>query len=495
MLLGLRLALRPRLRRLLSALDDPAVAQQRVLFALTEQLRATDYGRHLRVRSPAEFLSRVPVVDYETIEPWLLRQRAQESAVLTAERVLFYEKTSGSTGPAKYIPYTAALRRTFSRMFAVWAADLLEHGPGFETGQLYMSVSPSFAPAATTEQHVPIGMNDDRDYLDGWLRHAASPLIVYDREAARARDVDSFKRRTAALLMKARDLEIISVWSPSFLKVLLDEIARQQGGALGDFRRLWPRLKLVSCWAAAAAAPQARALARLLPGVMIQGKGLLATEAPITVPLIGAPGALPLVDSVLLELEADDGSLVPIHAGELGCEYNIVVSQAGGLYRYRLGDRVRVGARHRNTPSLDFVGRAGGVSDLVGEKLNERFVAEALDGVAHGAFVKTLVPVRQPVDHYVLLVDRLDDDAHALAASVDDRLRRAHHYHHARELGQLAAPRACVAADAASIVANAYASAGPKLGDIKPRALHTGPVDGALYALVTAAGTSERASP
>jgi hypothetical protein len=498
---GVAAALWPTRRRFLAALADPEAAQARVQARLARRLAACEYGRALGVRTPADFAARVPVVDYETLAPWLDRQRAREGAVLTPEPVRFYEKTSGSTGPAKYIPYTASLRSSFSRMAAVWAGDLLAHGPDLSTGKLYISVSPSFAHEGATARGVPVGMSDDRDYLDGWLRRLAAPFIVADAAVARARDVQTFKQRTCALLLDEADLEVISVWSPSYLKVLLDRIAYERHiwarrlspprrrALLADpidWPRVWPQLRLISCWADAAAASQARALGRLFPGVLIQGKGLLATEAPLTVPLVGAPAPLPLVDEVLLELEDERGRLLPVYAGERGREYGVVVSQSGGLYRYRMGDRVVVGERHRRTPCLHFVGRAEGTSDLVGEKLDERFVAQVLDDVARVAFVKTLVPVREPVDHYVLVVDRLDDDARALAAALDGRLRRAHHYHHARELGQLGAPRACVARDAAALVASDYERRGLRSGDIKPRALHTGPVEGDLRALVAA---------
>ena len=57
----------------------------------------------------------------------------------------------------------------------------------------------------------------------------------------------------------------------------------------------------------------------------------------------------------------------------------MIVSQKGGLTRYRMNDRVQVAGRYRATPCLRFVGRASEVSDLVGEKLHERFVREALE--------------------------------------------------------------------------------------------------------------------
>src|SRR5262249_18014393 len=152
-------------------------------------------------------------------------------------------------------------------------------------------VSPSFSHEAPTAHGRPVGMADDRDYLDGWLRRATTPFLVGDPALAQARDVASFRRRTVELLLAESELEVISVWGPSFLKVLLDAIAYERhvfARGLAPARRrallrdpidwpaVWPRLKLISTWADAGAATQAQALAALFPGVLVQGKGLLA---------------------------------------------------------------------------------------------------------------------------------------------------------------------------------------------------------------------------
>ena len=75
---------------------------------------------------------------------------------------------------------------------------------------------------------------------------------------------------------------------------------------------------------------------------MMQGKGLLATEAPITVPLVRADGCVPLVDSVFLEFEDAAGRFRLLDEVAPDAEYAVIVTQPGGLLRYRLGDRVRV---------------------------------------------------------------------------------------------------------------------------------------------------------
>lgn len=487
-------ALTPAARRFERALAAPAAAQQRVKGEIAARLARTDYGRWLGVRGPADFDARVPVVDHDDVADWLGRQRQEEGAVVTPDPVLFYEKTSGSSGPAKYIPYTAALRRSFSRAFAVWAHDLIARGPRFETGRIYASVSPSFAHERATARGVPVGMADDRDYLDGWLRRVLAPFWVglgLDRE----RDPERFKRLTALALLACADLEVISVWNPSFLTVHLELIAARRdhfaaGLGLGgdrlralladpiDWRRVWPRLALISCWTAAAAARPAARLAELFPGVLVQGKGLLATEAPITIPYAPAGGYVPVLDEVYLELEKD-GELAPLAAARDGERYGIVVSQKGGLVRYRLGDVVEVSHHHRAVPCLELVGRAGGVSDLVGEKLSETFVRSALDALElEGSGFATLVPVREGGrDRYVLALDRAPRPAGDLARDLDGALARGHHYAQARALGQLSPAAVWVSPAAPEAIARFHMRRGMRWGDIKASALCAAPAD------------------
>ncbi len=193
---------------------------------------------------------------------------------------------------------------------------------------------------------------------------------------------------------------------------------------------------------------------------------------------------MPLLDEVFFELEdVDTKQLFLLHQAVLGRSYELVISQKGGLCRYRMGDRVRVTHFYGATPCLDFVGRGHDTSDLVGEKLQEDFVAHALRDLplAQGAFW-TLLPVRSPRDHYVLLLDGLgtSDDESELARQVDAALRQAHHYEHARALGQLGPVRVVRSAGAADLIRDHHVKRGMKWGDIKPRLLFTQPADALL---------------
>ena len=80
----------------------------------------------------------------------------------------------------------------------------------------------------------------------------------------------------------------------------------------------------------------------------------------------------------------------------LAREYDIVLTQHGGLYRYRIGDRVRVTRFYQATPCLEFVGRSDAVCDLTGEKLHERFASLPGASGMPSEWLHVLVPVFVP---------------------------------------------------------------------------------------------------
>ena len=149
----------------------------------------------------------------------------------------------------------------------------------------------------------------------------------------------------------------------------------------GDWPRWWPHLQVVSCWGDQAAAPGFRRLAARLPLTVVQAKGLLATEAVVTIPYAGTH---PLaVTSHYFEFLDESGGLHGADALERGAHYDVVVTNGGGLWRYRLGDVVECTGHVLATPALRFVGRRARQSDLRGEKLSEVFVADVPVSYTH----------------------------------------------------------------------------------------------------------------
>lgn len=63
----------------------------------------------------------------------------------------------------------------------------------------------------------------------------------------------------------------------------------------------------------------------------MQGKGLLATEAPMTIPLIPVKGFVPLLNQVVFEFLTSEGEICNLRELEVGKTYELVISQLGGL--------------------------------------------------------------------------------------------------------------------------------------------------------------------
>jgi len=487
--------LAPTARRFHQALDNPELIQTSVQREICDRLIKSEYGKTLGIRSVDDW-QRVPIGDYDALEP-LLNHRHQQIA-LTPEPILFYEKTSGSSGAVKWIPYTQSLRRSFSQMFCVWAHDLIVHGPKFSTGKLYACISPQLNVADNQT------LQNDLDYLDGWLRWFLRPWLVMPNKLNRLHDANLFKHQLALALLEAEKLEIISIWSPSFLQVHLKYIQENQDLLRAELHnrishhrlqllcesnipwmQLWPNLKLISCWDSANAADQAQGLRSAFsssaslsqfPGILIQGKGLLATEAPMTIPLIVAGGCVPILDEVFFEFEDDTGSLYGLHELNIGKEYTIILSQKGGLYRYRIGDRIRVTHYYRHTPCLEFLGRHQVISDLVGEKLQETFVNNALTLLnLQETYFKSLMPIADP-PHYILLLDSAKETPEIIAEQLDQALSESYHYKRARAIGQLAPPQVLISSQIPEVLISHRIRTGSIWGGIKHPILATLPI-------------------
>src|SRR5205823_9898538 len=74
----------------------------------------------------ADYQSLVPLCDYESCSPDILRIAAGERNVLTSEPVRLFEPTSGSSGAQKWVPYNRALQREFQAGIQIGRASCRE---------------------------------------------------------------------------------------------------------------------------------------------------------------------------------------------------------------------------------------------------------------------------------------------------------------------------------------------------------------------------------
>ncbi len=496
--------IKPTAKRFLLALENPQLAQSKAQKQIFNNFICSEYGKKIGIKSIEEW-KQIPIIQYHDIED-IIPQKGNQISFLTPEKILFYEKTSGSRAAAKLIPYTKSLRHSFNQMFCVWANDLITNACKFSTGKIYFCISPQLSHSS----HETI--QNDSEYLDEWLRLILSPFLVSLPKIKQIRNADEFKYELAKALIIAEKLEIISIWSPTFLEVILDYIQTNRIQLATDLKKrissqrqrillsetfspqdLWKNLKLISCWDSANAADKADYLRLKFPNVLVQGKGLLATEAPMTIPLIAANGYVPVLDEVFFEFADASENIHLLHELEIDETYEIIISQKGGLYRYQIGDRIRVTHFYKKTPCLEFIGRTEEISDLVGEKLNSEFVRDILELLPLGnCSFKSLVPVKYPQAHYLLLLSNPDIDIQNIAEQLDRELQRSRHYQYARLLGQLQVPKVLASANIPEIISHYKISSGKKWGDIKHDILVNQPINSELLKRLLEQGKSKK---
>lgn len=463
-----RAACEPARRRLDRALEDPATAQRSVLERILNFHAASSYGVAHGLRPgmcTEEFQSALPIVSYADLEPWIERMKAGEPDVLHRGRPSAFERSSGSTSGAKWIPFQDDLRREFQEAVRAWMGDLYQRRPALGGGRAWWVVSPLAEPGAVTSGGIPVGLASDDEYLGRCEKRLASWLRIANPTG------DNWQRgleQTAGLLMEARDLRLISVWNPSYLLLLWEIIVKRCGG-VADPLEIWPRLTLISAWADAGAAGDAAKVRDLFPHTVFQPKGLLATEGVVTLPWQNDSAAgVPALHSHFFEfLEWPGGNCRLVHELEQGRSYEVLLTTSGGLWRYRLGDVVIVAGMERNTPRLRLEGRADGVCDLRGEKLNPLFVARIFAEAAQGF---SLLAPGTDARHYICFTR----DPELTAELIDRSLRENPYYHHAREIGQLGGVRKFLIADPSPerIYQDRCRELGQRGGTVKVTALH-----------------------
>jgi len=495
----------PYLDSFLAALPNPVLLQKELLQTILFANQETVFGRNYQfasIGSYEEFCDRVPLQTYEDLSPYIQRIVVGEQGVLTAEPTIVFEMTGGSTQGPKLIPYTATGLDAFRQAILPSLADLLHHRPKIKLGRTYWALSPVTRPPTQTPGGIPIGLPNDAAYFGKDLAACIAELLAVSPAAVSNLELQEWRYLTALLLLAAEDLSLISVWSPTFLLQSIEAMQQERDRILRaiaegwgnmpanptrarlletafshpipDTEKIWPQLDTISCWTDATAKAFMPQLQTLFPRVFMQGKGLLATEGAVTLPLMDCTAPVLAIRSGVYEFIDDEDRACLCDRLVEDRVYRLVMTTHSGLCRYDTGDRVRVRGWKAQTPLLEFVGRAGLVSDLCGEKISEDFVLNQFERCDKRSGFAMLAPSLQGNPHYVLFLDAGEENE-AAAIAFCQQLERAlacnPQYQYARQLGQLGTLRVQRVQNPLARYIDRALQRGQRLGDIKPPSL------------------------
>lgn len=414
--------------RLRHALTDGIAHQRAVLADLTEHNAGTDFGREHgfdRIRGLDDFRKAVPIRDYSALAPWIERAAGGEPGVLTSDEPVVYFTSSGSTGAHKKVPITRRFMRTsfFPFFYAAWA-PMVEHFPEVVAEpdavlNLKHDPLPVVATTASGRPHlgasqvdfgatfgeplsaepgsnaswetvpVPVAADDhlEKTYLR--LRRAVEGDVrglVGINPAAVAALPYQLRLWWPRIVGEIRDgtLGGRPYRSPNPARAAeLDRLAARFDPVLPA--HVWPHLRVIFCWTTGLASlylPRVREEFGI--GVSVLPAPVAASEGPVGVALDrhGSAGSLVVTASVYEFVDADerlgpDVATLEPHELEPGHEYHVVFSHVGGLYRYTVGDVVRVVDMTAGVPRVEYAGRAT-TCGAAGERVRESHVVRAL---------------------------------------------------------------------------------------------------------------------
>ena len=423
-----------KFRAFARACEDPSSAQERVLEGLLARSGHTAFARRIgatpaRIQSVAELRDKVPLTSYDDIAVEIEASLAGRADQLVPGTPRFFAVTSGTSGRSKYIPIDEAYRRAFQTPMQHYLYGIVrDHPRTFDEKVLYMVGPPAIetAPGGAT-----VGTISGYNYqnLSPILkRFAAVPWPVFAIRDPRAQSyaIARFAIRhevSFAVAITTAPLaavgETMRDHAETIFRDLYDGTLSMPVGTLDAAERAsltphlgrdrararaleraaaihgalvpkvaWPKLALISCWAHAGAATHRHLLPGLFGDAPIRSAVYSATEGWINVPLRDDdPSGVLAIESGLYEFETFDTDGTPSgrtllpHEVVVGDEYGIVLSSGCGLFRYRLGDRVRVTGHFHRTPELHFVQKVGAILSLAHDLTSEMHVRTAIDEV------------------------------------------------------------------------------------------------------------------
>lgn len=475
-----RLEANLHVRRWRRAIERSREVQARLLARLLAAAAETDFGRDFalaRVRTMDDLRRALPIAGYERAEPYVERVKAGRTEALfpAGTRIHMFAMTSGTTGSPKYIPVTDAILRNYREGWHVWGVNALDdHMDAYGSKILQIA---SRMDEATTPSGIPAGA------MSGFTAHAQRKLIqrMYVMPPEGACAGDTATKYYLACRLGLRDRRIMPITAnPSTLlglgramddrkEDLLRDLAdgtlshnldlepahrrciearlkplrrrtRDLEAVVRRTGRLLPKdawhLPLIGTWKGGTLSLYLRELPAYWGDAPVRDIGLIASEGRFSIPLQtdGSAGVLEVTGTVFEFVpEAEIASAHPIallpHEVETGQRYYIILTTAGGLFRYHIGDVVQVVGRLGDAPVIEFLNKGEHVANLTGEKISEFQVITAVNGAVArlGLDVRNyaLCPVWADVPYYSLLVEACDvpaDRGPAFAVAVDSAL-------------------------------------------------------------------------
>lgn len=431
-----------------------AECQERVLAQILRSAADTEYGRQHGFReilqsssSADEFRRRVPAVSYEELRPLVMRMIRGEKDVLWRGRCRRFAQSSGTSGgKSKFIPVTCdSLRLNHYSGASLAVASYLAENP---SSRLFsgkgLVLGGSFS---STLGDIPRGtLAGD---LSATLINDITPLAeifrVPDRKTALMPD---WNVKLTALAEAAARADVTNISGvPSWMLVVLRKVLEITGKS--DISEVWRNLE-VFFHGGISFSPYREEYRKIISGERMHYRETYnASEGFFAIQTGNSGSSMLLLPSngIYYELIPLGGSpedaTTPAMARP-GNVYELMITACNGLFRYRIGDTVKVTGTDPVT--ILIAGRTRSFINAFGEELMEynadKAIAETCSATGASVADYTAAPVYSAdgrKGHHQWLVEWVSPpaDKSRFAAMLDERLRALNSDYDAKRSGDI----------------------------------------------------------
>ncbi|MGV8162960.1 MAG: GH3 auxin-responsive promoter family protein [Candidatus Nanoarchaeia archaeon] len=386
------------------ALKDPLKVQEKLLLRIISKNSNTVYGKmnsFKKIKSIKDYQQFVPIVSYEDLSKYIELMKNGENNILTKDRVIFFATTSGTTKNVKLIPVTKERNRIFRMELLLWSFFFLRTNKDVLRGKTLYFAGPYHE--FYTDAGIPCGS------ISGYLANKA-PWFIKSKLAVppKVYNIMNFNEKTKKIALHSLNSNVTQIGFASPIEAILffDYLKENRAMLLrelkkkGHFRRakrlselkefkpidIWPHLKLINCIKSHSNKKYLDVLnEKIGTKIKIRDPGIYSSEGRLSLCVDDSEdvsGVIPVNEIFFEFLEYKEGQTIgtPITIEKLkkNKEYSVIITTTEGLYRYDMGDVVRVVGFKEKLPSIQFVTR-NNFLNIAGELAHEDVLVESIN--------------------------------------------------------------------------------------------------------------------
>lgn len=361
--------------RTMRASADLERTQRRVLRQLLEYGRDTQWAREHSLTpalTPAEYANRQPICQYEDLRPYVMRMVNGEKDLLCPGVTRRYAQSSGTSGgKSKYIPLPKrSLRRChYAGSTAVVARYLSNYPDSRAFAGRSLILGGSYANELTLPAGVKVGD------LSASLIDCINPVVNLFRSPDKSTALMSdWSAKLPRLVEATRRANIVTLSGvPSWFLTLLRNVMAAEGAT--ELHQVWPNLEVFFHGGISFAPYRNLYDAIIDPAKMRYMETYNASEGFFALQASPDDDSMLLLTDVdvyyefipLSQLDSDNPATLPAWEVVKGDIYAMVITSSNGLWRYMIGDTVKIA--DTNPLKIKIAGRTGAYINTFGEEL------------------------------------------------------------------------------------------------------------------------------